>query len=178
MNNKFISFLASAVLISGCGSEGGSTVDEAVPSTVENNTPSTTELEGSWLKSCSAVDQEDPETLYDIVALEFTGSTFSSSIQNYTDSSCLTSFDYAPNPTSSGYFSLGSDVTTSGGLQATEIDTHIEIYNGAEFDIDEYTIYYIDGTALYVGDDSGINDASSAELRPNALNFERVFVKQ
>lgn len=84
----------------------------------------------------------------------------------------------AYNPTAKGTFVLGGTITTSGGIQAIKIDSHITEYNGAPFETDEYGIVYINGDNMYNGNTSDEKDGTAPDLRPDTLNFERVFVRQ
>jgi hypothetical protein len=177
MKQKIICIISLVALISGCGGGSGSSNDNELtePSSNDNEL---TELEGTWLKTCSAVDLNDSETLYDIIELKFVNNEINSSILNFTDPQCSTSLSISPNPTSSGEFSLGGQVTTSGGLQSTKIDTSIDTFNGAPFLIDEFGIYFIDNNTVYFGDKNGVNDGSTPDLRPISLDYNRIFIRQ
>lgn len=158
------------------GDNGGET-GENVSEEAGNSSESSGEvsvLEGNWLKSCGPVD----DTHYDIVSIHFQNNQFMSNIENYEDATCTVPLSFSPNPTADGTFTLGNMFVTSGGLEATEIESNITQFNGAPFIIDEYDIFYIDGDNLYFGDVSGVNDASTPELRPNTLDFFGVFVRQ
>lgn len=139
-----------------------------------------TELEGTWVKPCGIGYREVPEAPYhyDVVEIVFTGSSFASDIKNYEDSSCTQPISYAPNPTSSGTFSLGGEVMTESGIMARELDSHITIFDGAEFDVDNFTIYAIETGTLYMGKQTPEKDESTPELRETALDFERAYFAQ
>ncbi len=170
-----------SALMAGCGG-GGSGSD--LEKTSGNTTPDTgnedngavtpsdqiTVLEGTWNKQCGPVEGE---THHDIVTVSFTGGTFASSIENYIDSGCSIPFQEAPNPTSSGNFALGDDILLSDGLTATELDTHITQFDGAHFDINEYSIIYIDNDIFYTAE--GTTDSTAQ--RPTSLDYGRPFYR-
>jgi hypothetical protein len=137
-----------------------------------------TELEGTWIKPCGIMDMEDPETHYDVVEIVFTGSRFTSDIKNYVDSSCTQPLSFAPNPTASGTFALGGEVTTESGIKAREMDSHITTFDGADFNVDKFTIYAIETGALYMGADTDEKDGSTPEHRATTLDFERAYFAQ
>jgi len=141
-----------------------------------NSNPNSNEptvLEGTWRKPCGSMDSH-----YDVITQTFTGNRFESDIRNYTDSNCLNPLSGAPNPTASGTLNIGNVINTTGGLKANELDTHIDTSNGAPFDEDDYTIFYIDTNMLYLGDDTGILDGSSPALRPDTLDASRIYERQ
>ena len=162
------------LLVQGCG--GSSSTN----TTNIQNTPSnqTTELEGVWRKPCGPNDPTDPDTHYDIVTLTFSGSNFESDIENYSDALCNTAFPLSPNPTAEGTFTLGSTLTSLGGTDATEIDSHIDTFNGAPFQINDYGIFRIDGDTLYLEKDDDILDGSSSVLRNIELDYNRAYQRQ
>ncbi len=165
-----------ALMTSACGG-GSSGSNSTNPVSPLSTTP--TILEGTWLKSCGVVDAADPSSFYDIVTATFSGNSFSSSIQNFTDANCTVPFALAPNPTASGVFSLsGVAVTTTSGVQAFEFDSSITQSNGAPFDNDDFDIFYLNGNTLYFGIIDGVLDASTPSLRPDTLDFNRGFVRQ
>ncbi len=168
-------FIAALVFfLQGCGGSSSSTS----PSVETPNNGQTTELEGSWRKSCSPADPMDPDTHYDIITLTFSGNEFYSDIENYGDSGCSAPLPISPNPTASGTFVLGELITATDGTQAREIDTHIDTYNGAPFIINDYVIYRIVTDTLYLADESGGYDGSIPQLRPQTLDYTRPFVRQ
>ncbi len=171
-----LTFFLSTLFLSGCGGSSGNS--SASPTDITQPGSQVSDLEGSWYKSCGAVDPTDANTHYDIVTLTFSGNEFYSEIENYEDGNCLTPLAIAPNPTASGTFELGSLVTTTNGAQATEIDTHIDTYNGASFTIDDHDIYRIDTDILYLGEEDSVYDGSSPALRPQTLDFTRPFYRQ
>lgn len=174
-----------SALMAGCGGGGNgsdlkkdgvnTTPDSGSPDGNENNVPVTpsdqiTVLEGTWKKQCGHVEGE---AHYDIVTVSFTRGQLTTSIENYIDSRCITPLQEAPNPTSSGNFALGEDVLLSTGLTATELDTHVTQFDGADFDINEYNIVYIDNNMLLTGE----GEADSPEQRPTSLDYDRPFYR-
>lgn len=168
------SLIPTLFFLHGCGGSS-SAPDLSIGTPINNNT---TELEGTWKKSCSQADLSDPDSHYDIVTLTFAGNEFFSDIENYEDSTCATPLDISPNPTASGTFELGAQITATDGTQAREIDSHIDTYDGAPFIIDDYAIYRIDTDILYSSDNSGLDDGSSPARRPHTLDYTRSFYRQ
>jgi hypothetical protein len=144
----------------------------------QSDSTQSSELEGVWRKLCGPADTSDSNTHYDIVTVTFSGNELSSDIENYEDSACTAPLSIAPNPTASGTFVVGDTLTLSDGTQATTLDSHIDTYDGAPFVIDEYGIYRIEGDILYMEDDTGVRDATSPELRPDILDYNRPFYRQ
>ncbi|WP_417597694.1 hypothetical protein [Oceanospirillum sp.] len=189
MLKKLIVLFAMVTMLAACGggsssTESGSTGGDAGSDTGSggdtdsgSGDDTSTVLEGVWVKSCGAVDPSDPETLYDIVTATFSGSNFTSNIKNYLDASCSIPMSEAPNPIAEGVFSIGAEVTTSSGVVAQELDSHVTRYSGADFDTYTYTIFTIEGNLLYMGDDNGFNDGTTSALRPTAMNYNRPFFK-
>jgi len=58
------------------------------------------------------------------------------------------------------------------------MDTHITQFNGAPFDIDDYSLYYLDEDIVYFGDTEGFKDGSSNALRSDTIDFNRAFYRQ
>ena len=116
----------------------------------------------------------EPDTLYDTVRLTFDGDTINSDIKVYEDSKCLNPFAHAPNPTASGKFVIGGTLTSTTGVVVTEIDVHIDRFNGAPFDIKNYDIFYLNGDALYLSFEA----ADEPHNRPDTLDLDRVFRKE
>jgi len=180
MKKKMTCLLLLMACVSGYESAIGGVSRDDGSVVHENKGNVSSDLDGTWLKSCGAVDQHDPETLYDIIELNFSGNEFSSSILNFTDPQCLASLSFSPNPTASGVFIVGGSVMTDDGEAGTEIDTHIDMFNGAPFDIDDFGVYLIDGDNLYFGDvdGEGEDDGSAPDLRPSSLDYNRAFIRQ
>lgn len=184
MKKVLVCTLVSA-LMAGCGGgSDGSDLEKSNPNTASGSdspeenrddgamtpTNQVTELEGTWKKQCGPVEGEEH---HDIVTVTFTRGEFTSSIENYTNTSCTVPFEMAPNPTSSGTFTLGEDVLVSDGTTAIELDTHVTQFDGAPFDINDYTIVYINNDSLYLGE----GEADSPQERPTSLNYDRPFYR-
>lgn len=107
MKKKMTCLLLLMACVSGYESAIGGVSRDDGSVVHENKGNVSSDLDGTWLKSCGAVDQHDPETLYDIIELSFSGNEFSSSILNFTDPQCLASLSFSPNPTASGVFIVG-----------------------------------------------------------------------
>lgn len=178
--SKYLLILMIA-LTYGCGGSSSNEEDTDSNTDASGNPGAgnqSTELEGSWRKSCSASDETDPDTFYDIVTLTFAGNGFGSSIENFVDANCSNPLPAAANPTASGTFTMGNSVSLSDGNSATQLDTHIDTYNGAPFVIDDYSIFLIDNNILYLGADDDIFDGSSTMLRSQTLDYNRQFLRQ
>ncbi len=181
--------MATVIFLQACGggSSGGtqnptnsnsdaptSAISSGSASSANSNTQST-ELEGTWKKLCAQADDGEH---YDIVTVTFTRNTLSSNIENYEDSSCTIPLSYAPNPTASGTFIIGATVTLADATQAKELDSHIDTYAGAPFDIDEYGLYRIENDLLYIEKKSEPYNGTTPQLRPNTLDYNRPFHRQ
>lgn len=116
----------------------------------------------------------EEDSLYDTVRLTFDGNKISSDIKVYEDANCLKPFVRAPNPTASGKFIIGGTRTSIDGEIVTELDVHIERFNGAPFDTKNYDIFYLDGDALYFSFEA----AEEPSDRPDTLDMDRVFYKE
>lgn len=178
MKRILVCTLVSAFMV-GCGGGGNGSnpesVNEETGSSGEGEDNGTvtpgdqvTALEGTWNKQCGKVDGESH---YDIVTVSFTVGKVSTNIENYIDGGCTIPVQEAPNPVASGNFSLGENIVLSDGVTATELNTHVTRFDGAEFDIYEYDIFYIDNDTLYTSIESG----STPEQRPTSLNYNRPF---
>lgn len=150
------------------GQGSGSSQDQVAPPAPALRQGGTTALQGTWRKACGANDE-----FFDVVTLTFRGDQFSTSIENYTDSRCSIPLEYAPNPTATGRFSLGREVILSDGVTATEMDRHISQFNGAPFDIHEYSVVHIKDNVMYHPFDDEAMD--NPQHRPDTLDFSRAF---
>lgn len=187
---------SSTILLSACGSSSGSDNSANSRSAISSSTASSVSsslsssnnsfsslissssgnisaLIGTWSRDCAEENPGEADTLYDTVKLTFEDSAAHTDINVYEDSACTIPFLHAPNPTASGTYTIGDSFTSVEGLEVIELDTHITEMNGAEFDILEYTIFYIDGNRLYMGENS-----DDSQDRPTSLDFIRVFYKQ
>ena len=179
MDRRVFLVLISTLAIAACGGGSGSSDVHQAPVNEEEKIESDeTVLDGVWVKECGPAEETEDDPLYDVVTLTFEGYDFKSDIKNFMDASCMTPLAVAPNPTSIGDLSIGDEIVAESGLLVHEIDTHITEYNGAEFDLYDYTIFRIEADKLYLGKDTGMNDGESAETRHQALNFERIYRKQ
>ncbi len=136
----------------------------------------TSPLEGSWVRHCQIADAADPESHYDIIRLKFSGDSFISDIKNFTDPQCKTPFKYAPNPTATGKFSIGSSLENSQGETVVEIDTHITTFNGAPFDIQQFEVFLLKENKLYFSVEADDARLPSAQNRLTEIDFSHHFL--
>lgn len=179
MGFRIFGVLMGVLVIAACGGDSRSGKANKDPVNDEGKVGSDeTMLDGVWVKECGPVDEAEGDSFYDVVTLTFQGNKFHSDIKNFMDASCTTPLEGAPNPTGSGDFFIGDEVVAESGLLAHEINTHITEYNGAEFDIYDYTMFRVETNKLYLGKDSEENDGESPEARNRSLDFERIYYKQ
>ena len=179
MDCKVFGVLMGVLSIAACGGGSGSSKTNQGPDNDEGKVGSgETMLDGVWVKECGPVEDTEGGSFYDVVTLTFQGHEFHSDIKNFMDASCITPMEGAPNPTASGDLSIGDEVVAESGLLAHELDTHITEYNGADFDLYDYTIFRIEINKLYLGKDTEGNDGDSSKARNKSLSFERIYYKQ
>lgn len=130
----------------------------------------TTELEGRWNDIACYYWKGD----FSKGSVTFSGSTYSSSGTNYSDSECTVSIGAY---TASGTFVIGNTMITSSGLDAKEYNATLLKSNGISFNVQLFDIFKIEGGKLYFGDDSGQQDTSTKEKRPTDLDFINYLVK-
>lgn len=182
---KILALTLVSALMAGCG--GGSSGGDLEADNPDNGsgsdssqgdgdngsgtpTDQVTALDGTWKKDCGPVEGQEH---YDIVTVTHDRGTFTSSIENYRDASCTLPLEYSPNPTASGSYTVGEDVSLSDGVTATKMDSHITQFNGAPFDINDYNIFYIQNNILYIGK----GDADTPQTRPATLDYDRPYYR-
>lgn len=179
MDRRVFGVLMGALAITACGGGSGSGDAHQAPVNEEGKVESDeTVLDGVWVKGCGPVEGAEDDPLYDVVTLTFQGYELHSDIKNFMDASCITPLEGAPNPTASGDLFIGDEVVAESGLLAHQLNTHITEYNGADFDLYDYTIFRIEINKLYLGKDTENNDGESSETRNKSLDFERIYYKQ
>lgn len=165
--------MSSSSSIDAGNSSSAATSSSSTSSAVSSTGNNSSVLVGTWFRDCAEENPGEEDTLYDTVELQIDQLKMNSDIRVYEDASCTIPFAHAPNPTASGTYIIGTTFTSDDGLEVTELDTHLTEINGAEFDIHEYTIFYIDGERLYFG-----IDTEDTTHRVTNLDLIRVFYKQ
>ena len=165
--------LVFAAMIAGCSSSdsddagmlddpaGAGTGDEVAPGagTGDEVVPAeqAAALEGSWETPCAESS---------ISKRVFAGDVVAGSNGNFGDAECVILRELVA---LQGTFVLGGSVITAGGLQATEIDITDDTTGSTSM-----SIFLIQDDVLYLGD----TDAVAEGVRPDALNFNRGFIRQ
>ncbi|MEE9319068.1 MAG: hypothetical protein V3U76_01360 [Granulosicoccus sp.] len=114
-------------------------------------------LQGSWLTPCAESS---------ISKLVFAGDVVAGNVADFNDAECVILLE---NTAFEGTYVLGDSVTTSSGMQATEIDITDKVSGATTM-----SIVFIQDDMLYLGD----ADLVAEVARPDTLNFNRGFVRQ
>ena len=174
---------ASALVI-GCSDSTKSLVNQTSELGPNDEVPTVlTKFDGSYLGGCEQSDEEDPTDGFEIISSKIDGDSGSIKAFNYTDEACATpdmpaetvlelSIAY---PGGTVQTALGTadfiDITpesiTFDGQAPTPEQMQLLGQSGA-FDT-YFDIVLIDGSSLYLGDDSGELDGETAAKRPNTL---------
>ena len=169
---KIIAISAIVIGLAGCSS---SSDDATVPPSIDGSVTHLL-LNGAWLSNCVV---EAPIS-FRVSALlnDGIGSTI---VTVFSDTGCTITPEVEPPETFT--YTLGANVTVDGSVAgittATQVDfigtTPGAIPAGEEsFDI----LAIKDLNTLYVGDDTGVNDGTTAALRPTTLSSTITFTKQ
>jgi hypothetical protein len=140
---------AALTMVSACGKE-------SPPPTFQSS------LQGTW-STCLMGTLNSGK-----LSLAFGGSTATVAVNSYTNLTCAGVGTSAG--TTAYTYVIGPTVTAS--LGAASVTAHqIDLTSGG---VTQYDLVYIDGAVtphrLYVGDSSGLNDGSTAALRPTTLD--------
>ncbi|MCH9813750.1 MAG: hypothetical protein K0U47_07380 [Epsilonproteobacteria bacterium] len=166
MKKSVLSVLTLVGLVasfSGCGSNSSS------------SNVSTSDLKGNWISQC-----EVDETISDQDTFTFTDSVLTVRNVTYDNLTCNNiEADILFDITLNYNYVLGSNVTTTGNKQASEIDLTLTGFNLAEGQLaelppvgsTEYSIIYKENNKLYSAIDSDTLDGSTSAKRPNTLDF-------
>jgi hypothetical protein len=185
---KLITVFALSMLLTACGGGGGgndntdatdsnSNADNTNSNseTVNNNDSNPTQsavLVGNTWNLCNQFTGSSTQ-----FPQVFTETEYFAMYNTFTNNSCSGS-PYTASEITSGTYTLGNTVVTSGGFSATEIDFHVTSAFGAPLPpADQYTlydIYYVDNDTLYYGDVR----AESAAERPETINFDDAYIKE
>jgi hypothetical protein len=185
--HKLITVFALAFALIACGGGGGSddtdtgNTNDDTENTDNNtqtgnsddtNTAQSSALVGSTWNLCNQFTGSSTQ-----FPQVFTETEYVAMYNTFTNDSCAGT-PYTSSEITSGTYTLGNTVVTSGGFSATEIDFHVTSAFGAPLPAaDQYTlydIYYVDNDVLYYGDVR----AESAAQRPNTINFDDAYIQE
>ena len=167
--NKKLAVIAIITGLAGCSSDD--------PTANLESTLTHILLNGTWASACRAEAPNSVQvnaTLKDgngsLIVTTFTGTT-----------TCAPSLLTTVEPETFTY-TIGSDVTVDGSVAgittATQVDSVNATVGSPDIGSIEYDIFAITNLiTLYIGDDSGVNDGSTAALRPTKL-LDLPFTKQ
>ena len=168
---KIIALSAILIGLAGCSSSDDPVVN--LPATITDAL-----LNGTWASGC-IVDDPDSFT----VTATFNNGDGTSELTGYLgDTTCATAnLSFVENETFS--YILGSDVTVDGTVAGITTATQIDVTdttdpNSPDFGTIDYDIFAITNLiTLYAGNTDGVNDGSTAALRPTQLD-DTPFTKQ
>jgi hypothetical protein len=107
----------------------------------------------------------------------FGETTYVAKTNTYLNNNCSGAPDTSSEVTS-GTYTIGKSVVTTGGFNATEIDFHVTGAFGEELPEEAhytlYDIYYIDNDVLYYGDLRGESESN----RPDTINFDDAYIQE
>jgi hypothetical protein len=180
---KLITVFAFSLVLTACGGGGGGggggSNDTDTPNSNndavnndDSNVAQTSALSGSTWNRCNQFT--GTSTQYPQV---FTETEYVAMYNTFTNNSC-SGEPTTSSEVTSGTYTLGDTVVTSGGFSATEIDFHVtSAYGAALPPAQQYTlydIYYVDNDVLYYGDVR----AESAAERPETINFDDAYIQE
>ena len=166
---KIIALSAIIIGLAGCSSDD--------PTANLESTLTHLLLNGTWISNCVT---ETPDSFKVVATLnDGIGSTEITEFSNNLD--CSNNAETQPTETFT--YIIGVDVTVDGSVAgittATEIDTTDTTVGSPDFGDIDYDIFAIkDLNTLYIGDDTGVNDGTTAALRPTTLSSTITFTKQ
>ena len=161
-----VSAFSSVLALSACSSS-----DDPAPATLTNAL-----LNGTWASGC-VIDGPDSFT----AIATFNNGNGTTEITGYIGDTTCTNVSFIENETFS--YILGSDVTVDGSVAGITTATQIDITdttdpNSPDFGTIDYDIFAITNLiTLYAGNTDGVNDGSTAALRPTQLD-DTPFTKQ
>ena len=168
---KIIALSAIVIGLAGCSSSD----DVTVPGLEGSLTDLL--LNGTWISDCI---NDDPDSQQ--VSATFNSGSGSVAFTTFVgDVTCApASLSTVENETFD--YTFGSDVTVNGSVAGITTATQIDFTDTTQGSLDIGTITYDifaikDLLTLYIGDDSGVNDGSTAALRPTEL-INLPFTKQ
>lgn len=123
-------------------------------------------LAGSWVSGCVPTDPGEQPDNSKVVTWTFSGNgNMTANIQYYSDSNCTQADTTLP---LSGTYVIGSGVNADGSQNLDYV------LNGTNI----YEIFRVADGYLYLGDDTGANDATTPDTRPNTLWTAPSYSKQ
>ena len=157
---KIIAISTIVIGLAGCSSSDD-------PAANLNSTLTHALLDGTWLSDCFV---EAPDSFK--VSATFNNGSGSVSFTNYFGDTTCTTVSNIEDETFT--YTIGSDVTVDGSVEgittATQIDFTDTTPGAIPADEESFDIFAIkDLITLYVGDSTGVNDGSTAALRPTQL---------
>ena len=163
---KIIAISTIVIGLAGCSSSDD-------PAANLNSTLTHALLDGTWLSDCFV---EAPDSFK--VSATFNNGSGSVSFTNYFGDTTCTTVSNIENETFT--YTIGSDVTVDGSVEGITTATQIDFTDTTVGSLNIGTITYdifaikVDPnlaapSTIYVGDDSGVNDGSTAALRPTQL---------
>lgn len=166
--NKIMALCAILIGLAGCSSSDDPAAD--LSATLTNAL-----LNGTWASDCF-VDASDSFT----VIATFNDGNGTTEITNYIGDTTCTNISFIENETFSYIF--GNDVTVDGSVAGITTATQIDVTDTTigsptlgEIDYDIFAITNL--ITLYIGNTNGVNDGSTAALRPTQLD-NTPFTKQ
>src|SRR5690606_4875018 len=93
-------------------------------------------------------------------------------VDNYEDPDCTVQLSVGDFSLLRGTYSLGDTITTTDGLQATEIDFVFSELDGEAFGLEYQDLIAIDGNTLYLGTESETGS------RTDSLNLQEPWLRQ
>lgn len=153
--SRWILLFARVSLLAACGGGGGGASGGGSSGAAINVT-------GTWLSSCEASDSS-----YRTTGITFTNSELTQNNQLYTEETCSVANGIASGI--GGPYTIGSQLTTSDGVTAYELDVTITVNNVSATLLD---IIRVDGNTMYLSGNATIG------ARPNSLDFDKVYTRQ
>lgn len=173
--------LAAAYLV-GCSSSSDSPASGTSTPGPDGGDPPTvlTKFNGTYLEACAVADELFPEDGSEVTTIVISGDSASTTILSYTDAACtIPDIPAEAVLTLSIAYPGGTVVTDMGTADFVDITTESILIDGvapsaaqlATFDVlgTTYDIALLNGSSLFLGDDTGELDGESAETRPDTL---------
>ena len=128
-------------------------------------------LIGEWKGGCTA-NTTPGGASYSIGQFSFTASGVQYKTEDFEDPDCTVQLSAGAGLTLRGDYTLGNPITSTDGLQATEIDFVFSELNGEVHGLEVQDLIVIQGDTLYLG------VVSETGLRPDTLNLVDPYLRQ